>query len=437
MTNVRFATPITQEANALGVPLAGGQLFFYTTGTEIFKDTFSDAALTIPNSNPVEADEAGRFGDIFLESGIYKVILWDVNDVPIWSADPVQGDVDPGLTLPPISGGSADFGKTIQVDDTGTGYELTSTLNRSYIIADAAGGGILKIKDEGAANVAAANPYVSFGYSSTVDGVYNEIGRVGKNNIVDGDMDITNLTSAGDINITTTGNGNINLVTGTGIVQNNGSALVHPYSMTVLTTSGTFTTAADSTINTVYKITLIGPGGGGGGCAGSTVSGGGGAGNLVVLVKNGLTASTGYTYTQAAFGTGGASGANNGSAAGNSTFVVGTSTMNGNGGGGGTAAGARGVGGAASVPTGGLTAYSLKGGAGVNGINANITFAGPGAGGINPMFSGAALAAFQTAGDAPTSYGCGGAGGAGQSATGPFAGGDGAPGVLIVERISG
>lgn len=85
----RFSFPRLQAFDANGDPLAGGKLYFYTTGTTTPEDTFSDAALTTANTNPVVADSAGRFGDIYLSDETYKVILKDSADVTIWTADPV------------------------------------------------------------------------------------------------------------------------------------------------------------------------------------------------------------------------------------------------------------------------------------------------------------------------------------------------------------
>lgn len=87
----RFATPVFTAQDANGATVPGAQLFFFTTGTNTAKDTFSDAALTTVNPNPVVADFTGRFGDIFLESGDYKVVLKDADDAVIWTRDPVTG----------------------------------------------------------------------------------------------------------------------------------------------------------------------------------------------------------------------------------------------------------------------------------------------------------------------------------------------------------
>lgn len=88
----RFILPIEQvlKSDASGVG-ASWTLTFYSTGTTTAKDTYSDSALTTANANPVVADSAGRFGDIFMGSGTYRVILKDSDGTTIWDADPVDG----------------------------------------------------------------------------------------------------------------------------------------------------------------------------------------------------------------------------------------------------------------------------------------------------------------------------------------------------------
>lgn len=95
-TGTRYYTPDAFEVDQNGVPLAGGQLFFYTTGTSTPLNTYQDVNLTTPNANPVIADANGRFGNIFLVPGTaYKVQLWTAPTVDnpsgsqIWSFDPV------------------------------------------------------------------------------------------------------------------------------------------------------------------------------------------------------------------------------------------------------------------------------------------------------------------------------------------------------------
>ena len=74
-----------QAFDSTGAPLSGGYLYTYIAGTSTNKATYSDAALTTANSNPVLLDargEASIFG-----AGIYKFILKDSDGTTIWTMD--------------------------------------------------------------------------------------------------------------------------------------------------------------------------------------------------------------------------------------------------------------------------------------------------------------------------------------------------------------
>lgn len=75
-----------------GRPLSGAQVETYTSGTSTPKAVYSDAALTVPHTNPVVADAAGRFPAMYLAGGDYRVVLTDAADVVIATYDPVEGD---------------------------------------------------------------------------------------------------------------------------------------------------------------------------------------------------------------------------------------------------------------------------------------------------------------------------------------------------------
>lgn len=86
----RFFVPNAQMFDDSGIVLNGGLLYFYETGTSTPLDTYSDKNLSSANANPVVADSAGRFGDIFLKNQEYKVVLKDSAGTTIWTADPVS-----------------------------------------------------------------------------------------------------------------------------------------------------------------------------------------------------------------------------------------------------------------------------------------------------------------------------------------------------------
>jgi hypothetical protein len=76
----RLILPYQSVFDLNGDPLPGAKMYFYESGTVTPKDTYSDEALTTPNTNPVIADSQGQFGDIFL-SGAYSCKLTDSDDV--------------------------------------------------------------------------------------------------------------------------------------------------------------------------------------------------------------------------------------------------------------------------------------------------------------------------------------------------------------------
>ena len=98
MSGSRYVVPYAFAEDANGVPLAGALLYFYATGTSTPQATYSDQALSTPNTNPVVANASGIFPSIFLSSSpAYKVTLTDSNNVQQWTADPVGPSVTVGV----------------------------------------------------------------------------------------------------------------------------------------------------------------------------------------------------------------------------------------------------------------------------------------------------------------------------------------------------
>ncbi len=74
---------------------ANAKLYFYQTGTTTPQNTYTDAALSAVNANPVVADSNGLFPAIYLGDPptfvAYKAILKTSADVTVWTADPIAG----------------------------------------------------------------------------------------------------------------------------------------------------------------------------------------------------------------------------------------------------------------------------------------------------------------------------------------------------------
>ncbi len=60
MTAVVAQVPVISFTDSAGVPLAGGQLYSYVAGTTTPQVTYSDAAGTIPNTNPIVLNSCGE-----------------------------------------------------------------------------------------------------------------------------------------------------------------------------------------------------------------------------------------------------------------------------------------------------------------------------------------------------------------------------------------
>ncbi len=72
-----------------GGPLSGGKLWTYAAGTTTPLATYSDAAGTTPNTNPVVLNARGE-ATIFWSAAPYKVVLTDASDVTIWTQDNIS-----------------------------------------------------------------------------------------------------------------------------------------------------------------------------------------------------------------------------------------------------------------------------------------------------------------------------------------------------------
>lgn len=118
----------------LGLVLPGSKLNTYVSGSPSTPlTTYSDSALTVPNTNPIVASSGGLFGPIYLTPGVaYKYVLTDAAAVTVWTRDPVMvptagyGD---GSTVKAADGTVAAPGVTFLSDpDTGLYHEGTNAL---------------------------------------------------------------------------------------------------------------------------------------------------------------------------------------------------------------------------------------------------------------------------------------------------------------------
>ena len=95
-----FVNPVTFQNDEKGRAASYSTYDFYESGTAVRLSTYSDAALTVPNPNPIEADKAGRFSQIFLDSTKqYRVVYSERATknspaVAVWTKDEVVSGLD-------------------------------------------------------------------------------------------------------------------------------------------------------------------------------------------------------------------------------------------------------------------------------------------------------------------------------------------------------
>lgn len=88
----RFLNPAPVFFNIPGTkPASGGSLTFYQIGTTTPKTTWSNQAMSVPNSNPVLLDASGRSNTSIWLDGDYSVVLKDGDGVTVWTRDVTSG----------------------------------------------------------------------------------------------------------------------------------------------------------------------------------------------------------------------------------------------------------------------------------------------------------------------------------------------------------
>jgi len=90
MTAVPF-NPFVTYTYVDGTPLSGGKIFTYIAGTSTPKDSYTNALGTVPATNPIVLDSAGRspYGALWL-SGDYKLTFADPAGAPIQTDDSIS-----------------------------------------------------------------------------------------------------------------------------------------------------------------------------------------------------------------------------------------------------------------------------------------------------------------------------------------------------------
>lgn len=79
-------SPKMQFFTAAGVPLVGGKLYTYASGTTVPAATYTTSAASTANTNPVILDSRGE-ANVWFGPSRYTLVLKDSLDNLIWTAD--------------------------------------------------------------------------------------------------------------------------------------------------------------------------------------------------------------------------------------------------------------------------------------------------------------------------------------------------------------
>jgi hypothetical protein len=82
-------SPKVQFFTAAGVPLVGGKLFTYASGTTVPLATYTDSTGNTANANPIILDSRGE-ANVWVGPSRYTFLLKDSLDNLIWSVDGVN-----------------------------------------------------------------------------------------------------------------------------------------------------------------------------------------------------------------------------------------------------------------------------------------------------------------------------------------------------------
>lgn len=168
--------------DSTGIALSGAKLHTYVAGTTTPKQTFADAGLTVPLANPIAADSAGRFPEIWSADGGTYDLQWATSaDVNLKLFEDIQalGSTASGAVMRDFgadgkfnieSRGGVTYIEAGDPDPDNTGGSLTlqgwagtegDTLNLNFVNVEARGSNVLRaadnLSDVGSAASARAN----------------------------------------------------------------------------------------------------------------------------------------------------------------------------------------------------------------------------------------------------------------------------------------
>ncbi len=116
------AYPKFQAFDSSGDPLSGGKVYTYISGTSTAKVTYTTAAASVQNANPVILDSRGEASIYLSNDAAYRFVIKDSNDVTINTIDSVIGWQN-------VTAGGLDLGGDLEIND----YNITDNNDNEYI----------------------------------------------------------------------------------------------------------------------------------------------------------------------------------------------------------------------------------------------------------------------------------------------------------------
>lgn len=123
MAATRISNPYVQYLDSTGEPVAAGTLTVYQNGTTTLASIYSDAALTVAQSNPYTLNSLGQVaGDIFINETV-RLLLKDSSGSTIWQLDDVNVEADADAIINLLAAKGCAF---TYADVVSAGYTITA-----------------------------------------------------------------------------------------------------------------------------------------------------------------------------------------------------------------------------------------------------------------------------------------------------------------------
>lgn len=154
-----------QYFTAGGIPLVGGKVYTYAAGTTTPLATYTTAAASTPNANPVILDSRGE-ASIFFSAANYKIVVKDSLDSTIWTQDNLPGDAAATIVANLAASSGSSLVGYIQAGAGAVALTVQSKLRES-IVASAKGFGA--VGDNTTDDSAALNAMFVAGAGGTIE----------------------------------------------------------------------------------------------------------------------------------------------------------------------------------------------------------------------------------------------------------------------------